>query len=116
MSKENKNMVSELELEEQNMDSHPSDDLQIVMQGGEPVSVIISMEEFERMTTAIDTAEELLEGKELFLPDGTKATFQEMVTQRVELQRAEYEADLAAMFADESDEDFEEEEESEENQ
>ena len=48
-------------------------------------------------------AEELLEGKELFLVDGTKVTFQEIVEQRVAADRAEYEEELASMFKDHCD-------------
>ena len=116
MSNDNKNTISMMENEELETTSHENDDLQVVMQGGEPVSVIVSIDEFDKMTTAIELAEELLEGKDLFLPDGKKVTFQEMVDSRVELQRAQYEADLAAMFADESDEEDFEDEESEDNQ
>lgn len=114
MSENNKDLVQMNEIVEQedvcneNDDCNDeADDLQVVMQGGNPVSVIISIEEFDRMTSTIEIAEELLEGKDLFLPDGTKVTFQEMVDQRVESERAQYEADLAAMFADDEDEEEE---------
>jgi hypothetical protein len=78
----------------------PEDDLQIVMKGCIPVSVTISMKEFDRMTSTIATAEELFEGKDLFMPDGKKVTFQEMVDERIRLERIEHEADLASMFED----------------
>ena len=98
MTQNNKNLVSAPELDEKDTVFNPGDDLQIVMQGGLPVSVIVPMEEFDRMAITIEIAEELLEGKELFLADGTKSTFQEMVDQRVAADRAEYDADLASML------------------
>jgi len=108
MSDNNKNIVQTPENEEQNSVFNPSDDLQIVMQGGLPVSVIVPMEEFDKMTCIIELAEELLEGKDLFLPDGTKTTFQEMAETRVAAERAEYEAELEAMFEEEEEEDCDE--------
>ena len=103
MTQNNKNLVSAPEHEQEDTVFTPGDDLQIVMQGGLPVSVIVPIEEFDRMTATIALAEELLEGKDLFLPDGTKATFQEMADQRVAKERAAYEADLASMFQDSDD-------------
>ncbi|MCX5924593.1 MAG: hypothetical protein NTZ68_04170 [Candidatus Dependentiae bacterium] len=96
MIQNDKNMISEQE--EKDTVFSPEDDLQIVMQGGLPVSVIVPMEEFDRMAITIEIAQELLEGKELSLEDGTKVTFQEMIDQRVAADRAEYEADLASML------------------
>lgn len=101
MTQNDKNIV--LEQDEKDTVFSPADDLQIVMQGGLPVSVIVPMEEFDRMAITIELAEELLEGKELFLVDGTKVTFQEIVEQRVAADRAEYEEELASMFEDDCD-------------
>jgi hypothetical protein len=109
MSQKNQNMVQESTVETQDTAFNPLEDMQVVMQGGVPVSVIIPTEEFDRMSATIDLAEELLEGKDLFLPDGTKVTFQEMIDHRVAQEHAEYEAELAAMFEDtECDEDCDE--------
>jgi|GEM_PF-1577201 len=94
----NQNLVTSSEHTENETVFSPEQDLQIVMQGGLPVSVIVPMEEFDRMTLTLALAEELLEGKDLFLADGTKVTFQQMADQRVAADRAEYEAELAAMF------------------
>lgn len=99
MSQNNK--VQESQVEEKDAIFNQGEDLQIVMQGGLPVSIIVPTEEFDRMTATIALAEELLEGKDLFMPDGTKTTFQEMVEVRVAAERAEYEAELEAMFEDE---------------
>lgn len=96
----NQNIVASEHAEKDTVFS-PEQDLQIVMQGGLPVSVIVPMAEFDRMTLTIALAEELLEGKELFLEDGTKVTFKQMADQRVAADRAEYEAELAAMFDEE---------------
>jgi len=117
MSENNKDLVQMTEIEEQDHicdtseDCCPEDDLQVVMKGGVPVSVILSVEEFDRMTNTIAVAEELLEGKDLFMPDGTKVTFKEMVDQRIESEQAQYEADLASMLEEEFDEEDEESEE-----
>lgn len=113
MSDNNKDLVQMTEIEEQDHicdeseDCCPEDDLQVVMKGGVPVSVILSIEEFDKMTATIDIAEELLEGKDLFMPDGTKVTFQEMVENKIEQERAEYEAALATMFEEDEEEDEE---------
>lgn len=89
----------------------PVNDLQVVMQNGLPVSVIVPMEEYDKMAITIEIAHELLEGKDCVLPDGTKATFQEMVDQRVAAERAAYEEELAAMFDEEDcDQDCDQEE------
>lgn len=103
MTQNNKNIASAPEFNENDTIFNPGDDLQIVMQGGLPVSVIVPMDEFERMTVTIELAQELLEGKDLFLADGTKVTFEEMADQRVAANRAEYEADLASMLQDDCD-------------
>jgi len=109
MSQNNQNTVQESTVDTENTDFNVIEDLQVVMQGGVPVSVIIPTEEFDRMNATIELAQELLEGKDLFLEDGTKVTFQEMVDQRVAEDKAQYEAELAAMFEDtECDEDCEE--------
>lgn len=116
MSENNKDLVQMNEIEEQDHicdeseDCCPEDDLQVVMKGGVPVSVILSIEEFDKMTATVEIAEELLEGKDLFMPDGTKVTFQEMVEKRIEQERVEYEAQIASMFGDDEEEDEEEEE------
>lgn len=109
MTENNKNITLENQNNDQDTVFNPGDDLQIIMQGGLPVSVIVPMEEFDRMNVTIALAQELLDGKDLFLPDGTKVTFEEMAEQRVAADRAEYEAELAMMLADEyEDEDCDE--------
>lgn len=87
---------------------NPMNDLQIVMQNGLPVSVIVPMEEYDKMAATIEMAYEALEGKDFFLPDGTKVTFEEMVNNRVAAERAAYEEELSSMFADDCDEDCQE--------
>lgn len=81
----------------------PSDDLQVVMQSGLPVSVIVPMEEFDRMNCIILLAQELLEGKEFDMANGKKGSFSELAEERIAADRAEYEAELAAMFEDDED-------------
>lgn len=103
MSQNNKNIISESQTEQNDTVFTPGDDLQVVMQGGFPVSIIVPIEEFDRMAATIALAEELLEGKDLFLEDGTKVTFQEMADQRVAQERAAYEAELSSMMQDEDD-------------
>jgi len=98
MTKNNKNIVS---VEEQDTVFTPVEDLQIVMQGGLPVSVIVPMEEFDRMTAIMALAEQLLEGQTFDLADGKKGSFQELADERVAADRAAYEAELEAMFGDE---------------
>lgn len=101
MTQNDKNLVS---AQDQDSVFTPGDDLQIVMQGGLPVSVIVPMEEFDRMTATMALAEQLLEGQQFDLADGKKGSFQQLADERVALERAEYEAELAAMFEDDCDE------------
>lgn len=102
MTKKNnkKTIVPAVEQKEQKFVFTPAEDLQIIMQGGETVSVIVPIEEFNRMETALAIAEEQFEGKNLLMPDGTKVTFHEMIEKRVEAEAAEHEAALNAMFAE----------------
>lgn len=107
MTQENKNIA--IEQDEKDTVFAPGQDLQIIMQGGLPVSVIVPMEEYDRMAITIELAQELLEGKELLLADGTKGTFQEIVEERVAADLAAYEEELAAMFEEDCDEASDEE-------
>jgi hypothetical protein len=106
MTQNNQNIA--FEHDEKDTVFAPAHDLQIIMQGGLPVSVIVPMEEYDRMAMTIDLAQELLEGKDFLLADGTKGTFQEMVEQRVVAERAAYEEELAAMFEEDCDQDCDE--------
>ena len=101
MTKNHENSMSVSEHEEIKEVTPSFDDLQIVMKGGQPVSVILSIEEFDKMTATATIAQELLEGKQFDLADGKKGSFEQLVEERIALERAQYEADLAAMFADE---------------
>lgn len=107
MEQNNKNIASEHN-EKDTIFESPSN-LQIVMQGGFPVSVIVPMEEYDKMAITIEIAQELLEGKELVLADGSKGTLQDLIEQRIEADRAAYEEELAEMFED-CDENCDEEE------
>lgn len=111
MTENNKNIASQHDEKDTVFASGP--DMQIVMQGGFPVSVIVPMDEYDKMAVTIELAHELLEGKEILLADGTKGTFQDLVEERVAAERAAYEEELVAMFDEEDcdDQDCEQEEE-----
>ena len=104
MSQNNQNINATAEQEGKDMVFQPNDDLQIVMKSGLPVSVILPIEEFDRMTCIIALAEELLDGQQFDMANGQKGSFQELADERVAADRAEYEADLASMFEDDEDE------------
>ncbi len=108
MTENNQNMSSDHN--EKDTVFGPANDLQVVMQNGFPVSVIVPMEEYDKMVITIQLAQELLEGKDLVLSDGTKGTFQEIVDQQVMADRAAYEEELASMFEDCDDQDCDQEE------
>lgn len=104
MSQQNQN-------ENQETVFNPADDLQIVMQSGLPVSVIVPMEEFDRMTCIIELAQELLDGKQFDMANGKQGSFQELAEERIAADRAAYEAELEAMFEDDEEASEEEAEE-----
>jgi hypothetical protein len=70
----------------------------VVMQDGVPTSVMVSVDEFDKIIMAVAIAEELFEGKEVALADGIKGAFHQVVEQRVAAEKAAYEAQLAAML------------------
>ncbi|MCX5924602.1 MAG: hypothetical protein NTZ68_04215 [Candidatus Dependentiae bacterium] len=72
----------------------PVSNLEVIFKDGLPVSIVLSVEDFERMTSKIATAEELFEGKDLFMPDGQKVTFEEMADKRFALECIDRKADL----------------------
>jgi hypothetical protein len=113
MMQDNKNIA--LEHDEKDTVFTPANDLQIIMQGGLPVSVIVPMEEYDKMAITIEIAQELLEGKDFLLADGTKGTFEEMIEQRLAAERKAYEEELAAMFEEDCDLDVDCDEEEEQN-
>ena len=106
MTQENKNII--VEQDEKDTVFSSGQDLQIVMQNGFPVSVIVPMEEYDKMVVTIQLAQELLEGKEFSLADGKKGSFDQLAEERVSADRAAYEEELASMFEEDCDQDCEE--------
>ena len=87
---------------------HSIENFPVVMQDGVPTSVMVSVDEFDKIIMAVAIAEELFEGEEITLADGTKGTFHQVIAQRVAAEKAAYEAQLAAML-EECDQDCDDE-------